>query len=53
MGSEVVLLGGAGVAQTMNNLSNGIAPSCSSPYWDNPGDSAQIMQGINYYNNGF
>jgi hypothetical protein len=52
-GSTAFLLGGAGAAQTVSNLSNGHAPSWGSPYWDNPGDSAQIMRGINYYNNGF
>lgn len=47
-GKESFLLRSAGVAQIISNLSNGKLPQWNPPYFDNPGDSNQIMQGINY-----
>jgi len=52
-GSNQVLLVGACAAQVVSNILNKESPAWNSPYLDNPGDSSQIMKGINYYKSGF
>lgn len=47
-GNSDFLLGAAGGAQVLSNIGRWQAPSWNSSYFDNPGDSQQILQGINY-----
>ncbi len=52
-GTSNLLLGAAGGVQILSNATRGSFSSLSNaPYFDNPGDSAQITQGMQLYQSG-